>query len=167
MSGGWIGLLNKIRRRMESRDQVMALCGSSLHSNHSKLSDITAGKLSVKSQFITHNFNKAMASEWHQSSTHGFHRVRKSCNKKQTFHPPRKYSVQNESVLDEQSISVKIVSLILCVGYVKSGHIYSSYCQLQRVSTWQPACVLNIQNKLVLLILVYSQDNVQCSIQIL
>jgi len=52
--------------------------GSSLHLNHSKLSDITAGKLSVKSQFI--NFNKAMAS--HQSSTCGFHRVSKRCNKK-------------------------------------------------------------------------------------
>jgi len=45
---------------MESRGQVMALCGSSLHSNHSKVSDITAGKLSVKSQFITHNSNIAM-----------------------------------------------------------------------------------------------------------
>jgi len=32
----------------------------SLHSNHSKLSDVTAGKLSVKSQFITLNSNKAM-----------------------------------------------------------------------------------------------------------
>jgi len=64
------------RRRMESRDQVMALCGSSLHSNHFKLSDITAGKLSVKSQFITHDSNKVMASEWCQWSTRGFHRVR-------------------------------------------------------------------------------------------
>jgi len=67
---------------MEPRDQVMALCGSSLHSNHSKLSNITAGKLSVKSQFITHNSNKAMASEWRQSSTHGFHRVRKKLQQK-------------------------------------------------------------------------------------
>jgi len=48
---------------MESRDQVMALCGPSLHSNHSTLSDITASKLSVKSQFIAHNSNKAMSSE--------------------------------------------------------------------------------------------------------
>jgi len=57
---------------MESRDQIMALCGSSLHSNHSKLSDITAGKLSVKSQF-------AMAYEWHQISTRCFHRVKCGC----------------------------------------------------------------------------------------
>jgi len=85
---------------MESRDQVVTLCGSSLHSNHSKLNDITAGKLSVKSQFITQNSNKVMASERRQSSTRGFHKVRKSFNKKQTYHPPRKYSVQNESVLD-------------------------------------------------------------------
>jgi len=92
-----IGLLNGGRRQRESSDQVMALCGSSLHSKHSKLSDITAGKLSVKSQFITHNSNKAMASKWYQSSTRGFHR--KSCNKKQTGHPPRKYRVQNESAL--------------------------------------------------------------------
>jgi len=40
-----IGVFNEGRRRMESRDQVIAICGSSLHSNHSKLSDITAGKL--------------------------------------------------------------------------------------------------------------------------
>jgi len=74
---GVVGRLNEGRRQMESRDQIMALCGSSVYSNHSKLSDITAGKLSVKSQFITHNSNKTMASEWRQSSTRGFHRVRK------------------------------------------------------------------------------------------
>jgi len=42
-----------------------------------------------------------------------------------TCHLPRKYRVQGESVLDQQSISGKIVSLILWVwklGYVKSGH---------------------------------------------
>jgi len=44
-----IGVLDGGGRQMESRDQGMALCGSSLHTNHSKLSDITAGKLSVKS----------------------------------------------------------------------------------------------------------------------
>jgi len=49
----YIGVLNGGRRRMESRDQVMVLCDSSLHTNHYKFSDITAGKLSVKSQFIT------------------------------------------------------------------------------------------------------------------
>jgi len=111
---------------MESRDHVMALCGSSLHTYHSKLSDITVGKLYVKSQFITHNSNKAMASEWCQSSTRGFHRVRKKPQKKQTCYPPRKYRVQGENVLDQQSISGKIVSLILCVwklGYIKSSHI--------------------------------------------
>jgi len=115
-----IGVLNGGGRRMESRDQVMALYDSCLLTNHSKLSDITTGKLFVKSQFITHNSNKAMASEWCQSSTRGFHRV---CNKKQTCHPPR---VQGESVLDQQFIYVKIISLILCVwkpGYVKSSHI--------------------------------------------
>jgi len=47
-----------------------------------KLSDITAGKLSVKSQFIAHNSKKAMVSEWHQSSTHGFHRVKKKLQQK-------------------------------------------------------------------------------------
>jgi len=55
----------------------MAISGSSLHLNHSKLSDI--GKLSVKSHFITHNSYKAMASE---CTTHGFHRVRKKLQKK-------------------------------------------------------------------------------------
>jgi len=54
-----IGVLNEGGRWMESIDPVMALCGSSLHLNHSKLSDITASKLSVKSQFISHNSNKA------------------------------------------------------------------------------------------------------------
>jgi len=44
-----IGVLNGGGRRTESRDQVKALCVPSLHSNHSKLSDVTAGKLSVKS----------------------------------------------------------------------------------------------------------------------
>jgi len=67
---------------MESRDQVMAFCGCFLHTNHSKLSVITAGKFSVKSLFITHNSNKAMASEWLQLSTHGFHRVRKKLQQK-------------------------------------------------------------------------------------
>jgi len=78
---GVVGGLNidEGRRRMESRDQVMALSGSSLYSNHSKLNDITAGKLSVKSQFITHNSNKAMA---HQSSTQDFHRVSKKLQQK-------------------------------------------------------------------------------------
>jgi len=33
-----IGVLNEIRRQMESRYQVMALCGSSLPSNHSVIS---------------------------------------------------------------------------------------------------------------------------------
>jgi len=71
-----------------------------------QITSISAGKLS---QFIAHYSNKAMASEWHQLSTRGFHRV---SNKKQTCHPPRKYRVQGESVLDH------------CVcGYVKSGHI--------------------------------------------
>jgi len=90
-----IGALNEGGRRIESIDLVLALCGSSLHSKHSKLSDITAGKLSVKSQFITHNSNKAMASEWYQSPTHGFHRVRKAAIK-------RKCGVQYESVLDQK-----------------------------------------------------------------
>jgi len=121
-----IGVLNGAGRRMESKDQVMSLCGSSVHSNHSKLSDITAGKLSVKSQFITHNSNKAMASEWHKLSTFGFHRVRKKLQQKQTYNPPWKYRVQNESTLGQQSISGKMVSWILWVwkpGYVKSGYI--------------------------------------------
>jgi len=56
--------------------------GSSLHSNNSKLSDITAGKQSVKPQFITNNSNKAMASEWCQSSTRGFHKVSKKLQQK-------------------------------------------------------------------------------------
>jgi len=77
---------------MESTDQVMALCGSSLHSNHSKLSDITAGKLSVNSLLIKTIY----------------------CNKKQTCYLPRKYSVQNEGILNEQSISGKIVSCGFC-----------------------------------------------------
>jgi len=74
-----IGVLNKGRRQMESRDQAMALCSSSLHS---KLSDITAGKLSVKSLFIAHNSNKAMSSEWCQSSIRGFHRISKKLQQK-------------------------------------------------------------------------------------
>jgi len=116
-----IGVLNGVRQR-EFRDQVMALCGSSLHSKHSKLSDITAGKLSVKFQFIVHNSNKAMTSEWNLLMAF------KELGKKivETGHPPRKYRVQNESVLDQQSISGKIVCLILCMwkpGYVKSVHI--------------------------------------------
>jgi len=82
MSGLNIGVLNGAGKQVESIDQVMALCGPSLHSNHSKLSDITAGKLSVKSQFITHNSNKTMASEWHQFSTCCFHRVRKKLQQK-------------------------------------------------------------------------------------
>jgi len=77
-----------------------------------------------------------MASEWRQSSTLGFHRV---SNKKQTYYPPRKYRVQNESALGQQSISGKIVSLILCVwksSYVKSSHKYpilhdSQLCNIQ------------------------------------
>ena len=39
-----------------------------------------------------------------------------------------------DSVLDQQSISGKIVSLILCVWkpcYVKSGHIYTTYPGLE------------------------------------
>jgi len=52
-----IGALNEWGRWMESRDQVMAFCGLSMHSNHSKLSDIVTGKPSVKSQFIIHNSN--------------------------------------------------------------------------------------------------------------
>jgi len=120
VAGGLNIVLNEGRRRMESRDQVMALCGFSLHSN-----DITAGKLSVKSQFIPHNFNKAMASNCPLVAFAG---SGKSCNKNQTCHPARKYGAQNESVLDQQSISGKIISLILCVwklGYVKYGHIQS------------------------------------------
>jgi len=66
---------------MESRYQVVVLCRSSLHSNHYKLSDIIAGKLSVKFQFITHNCNKAMASEW-QSSSRGFPRASKKLHQK-------------------------------------------------------------------------------------
>jgi len=93
-----IGVLNEGRRQMESRDQVIALCGSSLYTNHSKLSDITAGKLSA---IIINNSNKAMAFEWHQSSTHGFHRVRKMLQQKQTCYLSRKYSVLNESILDQ------------------------------------------------------------------
>jgi len=102
---------------MESRDQVMALCGFSLLTNHFKLSDISAGKLSMKSQFITHNSNKAMASEVTFTG---------SGNKKQTCHPPRKYRVQGEKCIGQAVHSGKTVSLILCVwklGYVKSGHI--------------------------------------------
>jgi len=38
-----IGALNGGGRQVESRDQVKALCTPSLHSDHSKLSDITAG----------------------------------------------------------------------------------------------------------------------------
>jgi len=83
---------------MESRDQVMVLCDSSLHSNYSKLSDIAAGKLSVKSQFITHNSNKAMASKWYRLSTCGCHRVSKKLQQKADLPPPRKYNVWNESV---------------------------------------------------------------------
>jgi len=44
VGGPNIGVFNEGGRQMESR---AALCGSSLHSNHSKVSDITAGKLSV------------------------------------------------------------------------------------------------------------------------
>jgi len=75
---GNIGVLNEERTLMESRNQVVALCGSFLYSNHSKLGDITAGKLSVKSQLITQN---SMSSEWHQSSTCGFQRVSKKLQK--------------------------------------------------------------------------------------
>jgi len=39
----------------------------------------------------------------------------KSCGKKQTCYLSRKYKVQGESTLDQQSISGKIVSLIMCV----------------------------------------------------
>jgi len=108
---------------MESEDQVMVLCGSSLHLNHYKLSDITAGKLLL---FINNNSKKAMAFEWHQLSTRGFHRVRKKLQKNADCYLPRKCSAQNESGLDQQSISGKIVSLILWVwklSYVKYGHI--------------------------------------------
>jgi len=64
---------------MEPRDQVWVLYGPYMHSNHSKLSDITTGKLSVKSQFTTHHSNQlqTMVIEWSQSSTHGFDRVRR------------------------------------------------------------------------------------------
>jgi len=52
IAGGWgeggcglnIGVINGGGRQIESRDQVV-----SMHSNHSKSSDITTGKLSVKS----------------------------------------------------------------------------------------------------------------------
>jgi len=71
MGGLNIGILNGGGRQIESRDQVMAVCGPSMHSNHSKLSDITTSKLSVKSQFVTHTFNKAMATEWCQLFTCG------------------------------------------------------------------------------------------------
>jgi len=85
-----LGVLNKGRRQMKPRDQVMALCGSSLHSNHSNLSDITAGKLSVKSQFIAYK-------PWPLNGANhplvAFTGSGKSCNKKQTCYPPRKYSV--------------------------------------------------------------------------
>jgi len=49
----------------------------------------------------------------------------KRYNKNHTCYPSRKYSVQGESVLEQQSISGKIVSFLLCVwklGYVKSSH---------------------------------------------
>jgi len=96
---------------MESRDQVMTLCGLSLYSNHSKLSDITSGKLSVKSQFITHNSNKALVPIVHLWLSQGQEKT------------------ATKSRPDKQSTSGKIVSLILCVwkpGYVKSGHFCGS-----------------------------------------
>jgi len=67
---------------MVSRGQVYAPYGPNLaymHSNHSKLNDYhywsSTGKLSVKSQFITHHSIKAIATEWCQLSTRGFDRV--------------------------------------------------------------------------------------------
>ena len=52
--------------------------------------------------------------------------LEESCYRNQTCQSGRKYSVEYDSVLDQQSISGKNVSLILCVwkpGYMKSGHI--------------------------------------------
>jgi len=69
------------KRRMESRDKVVALFCPSMHSNNSKLSNITTGKVSVKSQLITYKPNKFKASEWHQSSPRGFTGQEKAATK--------------------------------------------------------------------------------------
>jgi len=121
-----IGVLNEGRRQMESRDQVMALCGSSLHSNNSKLSDslLASCLLSLSS------LQTIPTRPWYLNSTNRplvvFTGSGKSCNKKQICYPTRKYSVQNESALDQQSIYGKIISLILCV-WKRNLVIYSLY----------------------------------------
>ena len=54
-----------------------------------------------------------MAIQWHQSPTRGFDRVRRKLPQKPDL--PVLYSVEYDSVLGQQSISGKNVSLILCV----------------------------------------------------
>jgi len=72
---------NRVKGQMEPRGQVWTLCDSSMHSNHSKLIEITAGELSVKSQLTRHHSNKAISTEWCQSSTCDFDRVRRATGK--------------------------------------------------------------------------------------
>ena len=68
-----------------------------------------------------------MAIQWHQSPTRGFDRVGRQLPQKPDLPVLKEvYSVEYDSVLGQQSISGKNVSLILCVWkpcYVKSGHI--------------------------------------------
>jgi len=62
---------------MESKNQDSVLYDCSMHSNHSKLSDTTTGKLSEKSQYS----NNGIINEWRELSTCGFYRIEKSCCK--------------------------------------------------------------------------------------
>jgi len=100
-----IGVLNEGRKRMESRDQVMVLYGSSLHSNHSKLSDITAGKLSVKSQF-QQSHGLWMASIVHSWFSQGQEKA--ATKSKPVILQGNTECSRSESVLDQQSIFGKI-----------------------------------------------------------
>ena len=113
---------------MESRGQVWALHGPPWPSNLSKLTENTIGELSVKSQLATHHYHKAMAIyNGANLPLVALTESEESCYRNQTCQSWRKYSVEYDSVLDQQSISGKTVSLILCVWkpcYMKSGHIF-------------------------------------------
>jgi len=114
------GALSGGRRMNRVQRPTYGLCGSSLHSNHFKLNDISTSKLSVKSQFITHKPNKVIAlwlSQGQEKATAKSRPVILQGNKEGRI---KVYWTRSPFL-------VKSVRLILSVwkpDYVESSHIY-------------------------------------------
>jgi len=131
-----IGVVNEGRRPMESRDKVMDLWGSSLHSNHSKLSDITAGKLSMSPSSLHTIPTKPWPLNGANHPLVAFTGSGKSCNKKQTCHLPRKYSVQSESSSPFLVKSWVCVEAELCEIWSHVFHIKIVYRFSANLMSW-------------------------------